>query len=90
MTNITFEKLSRTAATGNPPQSGSSNAGTQYYPRVTNSFPLPSQSIVPGREVCQSIVDLRQFGAGLLFFLILLMAACGVTFGALLHKALVS
>jgi hypothetical protein len=66
------------------------NAGTQTNPRVTNSIPLPSQSIVSGRQLCEPVVDLREFGAGLLFFIVLLLAACGVALGAFLHKAFVT
>jgi hypothetical protein len=67
------------------------STGTQTNPRAANSIPpLPAQSVTAGRELVEPFVDLREFGAGLLFFLVLLLAACGVALGAFLHKALVS
>jgi hypothetical protein len=46
MTNITFEKLSRTAATGNPPQSGSGEGRTQLQssPHAATSCPRPGST----------------------------------------------
>lgn len=60
MTNITFEKLSRTAATGNPPQSGSRGLGKQYNSRAANVILLPSRSILAADVAPLEPIDLAQ------------------------------
>jgi hypothetical protein len=80
----------RVGLTGISTNAPGCSAGTQTNPRAANSIPLPAQSIVAGRQLCQPLVDLREFGACLLLFIILLLAACGVTLGVFLYETLIA
>ncbi|UQD69230.1 hypothetical protein JEY40_24760 [Bradyrhizobium japonicum] len=76
MTNITFEKLSRTAATGNPPQSGSGE-GTQYNPHAEILLPAGSiaspVSVLKQSYAAQAIID----GLAMIVCLLFLAALIG-------------
>lgn len=80
MTNVTFEKLSRTAATGNPPQSGSRSAKKQYNHRAENSYLLPpdphglsTRALLKRGYVAQALID----SSALLFCFLFLCALGG-------------
>lgn len=76
MTNITFEKLSRTAATGNPPQSGSGE-GTQYNPHAEILLPAGSIAspvqILKSLNLTQAVLD----GLAAIFWVFFLAALVG-------------